>query len=107
MNEARLLAIGLSLVLAACATSAETATRIPAGADVTVPTITASEAPAARLLFVGDLMVGRRVGPILESDPQGVFSDIERVLADADLAFANLESPITTRPHTSANPYAL
>lgn len=60
-----------------------------------------------RLLFAGDLMLGRRVAPVAEADPQGLFADVERVVRSADLAFANLESPLTNRPHTSSNPYAL
>ncbi len=60
-----------------------------------------------RLLFAGDVMLGRGVAPIARADPDGLFADVRFVLSEADLAVANLESPLTARPHTSANPNAL
>jgi hypothetical protein len=55
----------------------------------------------------GDVMLGRRVGAIATADPQSIFADVAAVVAAADLAIANLESPLTLRPHTSSNPYRL
>jgi poly-gamma-glutamate capsule biosynthesis protein CapA/YwtB (metallophosphatase superfamily) len=60
----------------------------------------------ARLAFVGDLMLGRNVSPVVESDPGSVFERLRPALVAADLAFGNLESPLTTRPHI-AGPHAL
>jgi poly-gamma-glutamate synthesis protein (capsule biosynthesis protein) len=107
VKPSRVIVVGLAMALAACAASADTAPPVPAAADIPVPGAADVESTAVRLLFVGDLMLGRRVAPVAESDPEGVFADVERVVRAADVAFANLESPLTTRPHTSENPYAL
>jgi poly-gamma-glutamate capsule biosynthesis protein CapA/YwtB (metallophosphatase superfamily) len=101
------LAAGLLLVASACSGAADAT---PPGSDAVSGSVShraEEEGSTARLLFVGDLMLGRRVAPVAEADPQGLFADVERVLRDADLTFANLESPLTGRPHTSPNPYAL
>jgi len=101
------IAAGLLLVVSACSVTADATPLVPDAVDPPVSSVAGPEESTARLLFVGDLMLGRRVAPVAEADPQGLFSDVERVVRDADLAFANLESPLTTRPHISANPYAL
>lgn len=62
---------------------------------------------AIRLLFVGDAMLGRGIAPIVEGDPEGLLRDIRRVVRSADIAAVNVESPLTERPHSSANPYEL
>jgi hypothetical protein len=62
---------------------------------------------SARIIFAGDVMMGRGVAPVAAADPDGLFAGVRRVLRAADLAVANLESPLTTRPHTSANPHHL
>jgi poly-gamma-glutamate synthesis protein (capsule biosynthesis protein) len=59
------------------------------------------------LLFVGDLMLGRGVAPIAAADPTGIFEDVRLAVRSADLALANLESPLTSRPHLHPNPNAL
>ncbi|MEW6059542.1 MAG: CapA family protein [Actinomycetota bacterium] len=64
-------------------------------------------APTVTLVFGGDVMLGRRVGEIAEFDPNGLFADVRHVVSSADLAVANLESPLTTRPHASAAVNAL
>ena len=67
-----------------------------------------SEADAAvSLLFVGDVMMGRGVAPIVAGDPDGLFRDVRHIISGADVAMANLESPLTTLPHSSNNPNAL
>lgn len=70
---------------------------------------TPSPGPLAtvRLLFAGDVMLGRGVASIAAADPLGLFEDVRLVLSSADVAVANLESPLTLRAHTSANPNAL
>lgn len=52
-------------------------------------------------------MTGRGVAPVLAGEPDEVFAGVRHLLAAADLVGANLESPLTTRPHTSANDNAL
>lgn len=50
-------------------------------------------------MFVGDVMLGRDVAPVVASDPSSVFERLRPVIATADVAIANLESPLTDRPH--------
>jgi poly-gamma-glutamate capsule biosynthesis protein CapA/YwtB (metallophosphatase superfamily) len=57
------------------------------------------ETAPIRLAFVGDVMLGRSVGAVVAGDPSTVFERLRPMLVDADLAFANLESPLTRRPH--------
>ena len=52
-------------------------------------------------------MLGRGIAPIAAADPDGLFADIRREVRMADIAAVNLESPLTERAHTSANPYHL
>lgn len=52
-------------------------------------------------------MLGRGVAPIAAADAEGMFRDVRHVVRGADLAMVNLESPLTRRPHTAANPHAL
>jgi poly-gamma-glutamate synthesis protein (capsule biosynthesis protein) len=60
---------------------------------------------AVRLLFAGDVMLGRGVAAV---DPVTLFESVRHVVSSADLAVANLESPLTERPHLpSAGPNAL
>jgi poly-gamma-glutamate synthesis protein (capsule biosynthesis protein) len=59
------------------------------------------------LTFAGDLMLGRTVAPVAAADPDGLFRDVRHVLRASELSFANLESPLTTRAHLSANPDVL
>ena len=58
--------------------------------------------PSVHLLFGGDVMLGRGVARISAADPDGLFAGIRFEVASADLAVANLESPLTTRPHDPA-----
>ena len=97
----------LTSTLAGCATH---------GADPVVPadpttTVTAPPpAPATgtvRLLFGGDVMLGRRVTPIAVAEGPDLLRDIRFVVSSADLAAANLESPLTNRAHLSDNPNKL
>lgn len=85
---ARLVVLAACSVVAAC-------TGPPVGP--TEPLGRASE--PVRLLFVGDVMLGRNVAPVVASDPTSVFERLRPAVVAADLAFANLESPLTERPH--------
>jgi hypothetical protein len=60
----------------------------------------------ATLLFGGDVMLGR--GVAAAADPAGVLAGVRMQVSSADLAAANLESPLTVRPHApAAGPNAL
>ncbi|MCP4308871.1 MAG: CapA family protein [bacterium] len=79
------------------------------GGDTTVTTVTTELAqPTAagetvRIVLVGDIMTGRGVAGALETDPDDVFADVRHLLGTADIVAGNLESPLTARPHVSAN----
>ena len=62
---------------------------------------------AVTLLFAGDVMLGRGVAPTAAADSAGLFRDVRHVVRRADVAMANLESPLTLHPHASPNPFAL
>jgi poly-gamma-glutamate synthesis protein (capsule biosynthesis protein) len=58
-----------------------------------------------RLLFAGDVMLGRGVARLADAD---LLAGIRLPVGSADIALANLESPLTERPHdTGHGPYAL
>jgi len=68
----------------------------------------APSTPAAvTVILAGDAMLGRNVAPIVAADPDGLFADVRHEIRRADIAAVNVESPLTDRPHTSLNPYAL
>jgi hypothetical protein len=71
------------------------------------PATPVERADVVHLAFGGDVMLGRGVAPIARADPWSIFSDTKTVLAEADLAVANMESPLTRRPHRAENPNAL
>jgi poly-gamma-glutamate synthesis protein (capsule biosynthesis protein) len=75
------------------------------------PTSTAARgadpAPAATVILAGDAMLGRGVAPVVAADPDGILEGIRRVVRRADVAAVNVESPLTERPHASANPHTL
>ncbi|MGH9628474.1 MAG: CapA family protein [Bryobacteraceae bacterium] len=55
--------------------------------------------PTTRLLFGGDVMLSRHVGRLarMHKDPAFSFRDLAHTLAEADIAFINLESPFSDR----------
>jgi poly-gamma-glutamate capsule biosynthesis protein CapA/YwtB (metallophosphatase superfamily) len=57
--------------------------------------------PTFTFAFVGDVMLGRGVAQSLNGHWEDAFKEVEPWLATADLAFANLESPLTTAPRVS------
>lgn len=63
---------------------------------------TSSPAPAVTLALLGDVMLGRSIHPSPE-----MFSYLEPSLASADLALANLESPLTDAPVQTESYFAL
>jgi poly-gamma-glutamate capsule biosynthesis protein CapA/YwtB (metallophosphatase superfamily) len=54
--------------------------------------------PSLRLAFVGDVMLGRDVADWLDGDWESALSGVGPELQGADLACANLESPLTDLP---------
>jgi poly-gamma-glutamate capsule biosynthesis protein CapA/YwtB (metallophosphatase superfamily) len=58
--------------------------------------------PTFTLAFGGDVMLGRGVAQSLDGDWQSAFSAVRPWLADTDLSFANLESPLTNAPQVSS-----
>jgi len=65
-----------------------------------------TEGPTFTLILVGDVMLGRGVAQALDGDWEAAFAEVQPWLAEAGgsteltevLAFANLESPLTTAP---------
>lgn len=79
----------------------------PGPPPTTVTAAPSSDGSLVSILLVGDVMLGRGVAPLVRRDPAGLFEDVRHVVASADLAAANLESPLTLRPHIATNSYAL
>jgi len=59
----------------------------------------ASAGGTVRLIFGGDVMLGRGVARANARHPEAILAGIRIELGSADLAVANLESPLTTRRH--------
>ena len=94
------------LLVAACAASPGSSSPAVAPSHTDDARARTDLDPVIRLVLVGDVMLGRDVADIVAIDPGSIFEQLRPVLVDADLAFANLESPLTTRPHATAG-YAL
>ncbi len=60
-----------------------------------------------RILLGGDVMLGRGVADVVAHDPWSIFLGVQTEVRSADIAIANLESPLTRRPHVAATPNAL
>jgi len=58
---------------------------------------------SVRVLFGGDVMLGRGVAKAAAPGPSGPLAGIRLEATSAGLAVANLESPLTTRPHDPAS----
>jgi poly-gamma-glutamate capsule biosynthesis protein CapA/YwtB (metallophosphatase superfamily) len=70
------------------------------GAGVAAP---APNVGTVRLILSGDVMLGRGVAGLARARPAAVFGGIAPELHAADLAVANLESPLTNRPHLASH----
>jgi poly-gamma-glutamate synthesis protein (capsule biosynthesis protein) len=57
----------------------------------------------ASIVLLGDVMLGRSVAPVVANDRDSIFEQVRVTLEGADLALANLESPLTTRPHVQGD----
>ena len=94
-------------VIAVSPSPASAPSATPAAASTTTDPAHSAREPIVSVLLVGDVMLGRGVAPIVRSEPAGIFEEVRHVIAGADIAAANLESPLTLRPHTATNPFAL
>jgi hypothetical protein len=56
-----------------------------------------------QLLFGGDVMLGRGVARASAGHPAALFAGLRLEVSSADLAAANLESPLTVRPHLASH----
>jgi gamma-polyglutamate biosynthesis protein CapA len=77
----------------------------PAGPDRPETRFATTEAPptsSVTLALLGDVMLGRDIHPTPET-----FTYLEPFLTSADLALANLESPLTNSPPQTESPYVL
>ena len=90
----------------AAPTSVTTTTTTPPSTTTTLP-VRVADGAVVSVLLVGDVMLGRNVAPVVRDDPDGLFEGVRAVVSGADVAAANLESPLTTRPHIATNPIAL
>ncbi len=82
-------------LVAACAGSGTATTGMPTSAAPPV-------SPTVRLLFAGDLTVGRGVAPIIADEGVSLFEGVRFVVSRADLAAANLESALADDPGSVA-----
>ena len=89
-------AIGLAGLMAAC--GGESAQQAVPASTSDEPAPNQGEA-TIRLLFAGDVMLGRGVATTAAANPDELFAGIRFQVASASLAVANLESPLTLRAH--------
>jgi len=93
----------LLLASAACQSAVNPSTALTQPEpDTAIPEASLTPGPTITLALLGDVMVGRAIHPSTET-----FSYLEPYLTSADLALANLESPLTDAPVQTESPYAL
>jgi len=105
-------AVGATAVVAGCGgVRAAGCSQACASAYAPQPVSVSASARSSRtirLLFAGDVMLGRGVASFAAADPEALFADIRSEVSAPDLAVANLESPLTVRPHVpGSGPNAL
>jgi gamma-polyglutamate biosynthesis protein CapA len=94
-----LTALGLILTFIAGSSPIRAAAPQPVAGSTATPT---PHVGLATLALLGDINLGRGVHP-----NSNTFSYLEPLLQSADLAMANLESPLTTRDVVTKSPFAL
>jgi poly-gamma-glutamate capsule biosynthesis protein CapA/YwtB (metallophosphatase superfamily) len=72
---------------------------VPIPREPIAPAPDTASQQASTLALVGDVMLGRGVAQALGGDWESAFAQVQPWLAEADLAFANLESPLTAAPY--------
>jgi poly-gamma-glutamate synthesis protein (capsule biosynthesis protein) len=109
-SKSPLLRVAIGLAASAIAFAALAAAACSGGNGSPSPAATepeprpgAEDTDAVRLLFAGDVMLGRGVAAAAAADPAGLFAGIRPQVRASDLAVANLESPLTSRPHDSSS----
>lgn len=110
MRRSLILSGCLALALASCSQDGNldpASTVAPQDPPVGVTPPTDSVGGTATLLFAGDVMMGRGVARMVADDPEGLFAGISAVVSRADLALANLESPLTASPLVGRPPFDL
>jgi poly-gamma-glutamate capsule biosynthesis protein CapA/YwtB (metallophosphatase superfamily) len=107
MRAWRALGAGVAAAVLASCVSATSSPTPPH--DVSAPATEPGPAGGARLvlIFGGDTMLGRGVASRVDAAPATVFAGVRAQIVGADLAAANLESPLTRRPHAVTNPNVL
>jgi hypothetical protein len=86
------------VVAAACGNEAVAPTAPPMEATTSTESPAASPLPTVTVLGGGDVMLGRTIGEGIDvSGPMWPFEHIADILRGADVAFVNLESPLTDR----------
>jgi poly-gamma-glutamate synthesis protein (capsule biosynthesis protein) len=70
--------------------------------DAAQSPVSTAPASSVTLALLGDIMLGREIHPTADT-----FAYLEPALSSADLALANLESPLTDSPVESKSSYAL
>lgn len=106
------------MVLASCAGAAQSSSAptdeplVSITTGLATPTTVTGEAHssrsgAVRLLFAGDVMLGRRVGPVAAAEGAQFMEAVRFVVSSSDIAAANLESPLTEQPHIAGTPNQL
>jgi len=101
------IAIGIVGVAAAAACGTESERRAGIAPAAGAPAVTddatsIGSKTAVRLLFGGDVMLGRGVARVAAADPGELLAGIRLEVSSASLAVANLESPLTSRRHDPA-----
>ncbi len=96
--------LALVAALLSCTGTADESSTETTAANTSSNTLAqASVSRTVRVLLVGDVMFGRGLTEPLARDPGAVFAGVRHILGAADVVGANLESPLTDRPHVSDN----
>jgi poly-gamma-glutamate synthesis protein (capsule biosynthesis protein) len=93
----------IGLTFAGCGGAGAPGPAPGAGGDQTTSRPPTSARATVRLIFGGDVMLGRGVARLAAADPPALLAGIRLEIGSADFAIANLESPLTTRPHDPAS----
>lgn len=98
------IALLIAAIVAGCSTTPDPSLAEPDSnlAEGEATTAAAPE-PAVRVLLVGDVMAGRGLADSFAAEPDEMFAGIRHLLTAADIAGANLESPLTALPLASTN----
>lgn len=114
MRLAAVSLVALTVLMAGCGGEEKEVGLMPSPtATAPSPTVEATSAadestpePEVTLLAVGDIMLGRGVaGRVAQYGPNYPFTEVMPLLRDADIAFGNLEAPLTERRSAAEKDY--